>query len=109
MISNAWANVALNYVFLHFADPTATGELSTEVFGGGYEREAVTFSPASGRMISNSNTVVFEVPNVTITHISVYTSHSTAGMIAYGALATPVTVTNSDQYIVGPGDFVVSV
>lgn len=115
---NAWANNTLNYVFrdaqpnywlsLHSTDPTATGELSTELFGGGYAREQVTFGTASGRMISNNNTIVFEVPNATIRYIGVYVNHDAGGMIAYGALAAPITVSNSDQYIVVPGEFVIS-
>lgn len=119
MFSNTLANWILNEVFrggydstlwlaLHRADPTVLSDLSTEVFGGGYEREQVDFDPASGRMIANSGTVEFEVPSTTITHMAVWESKTFGSMLAYGALATPRTVSNSDTFVVAPGEFVVS-
>lgn len=74
---------------LHTADPGSDG--SSEVSGGSYARQTVTWSAASGGTLTNASSVEFDVPGgVTVTHVGLWDS---AGTTFYGGieLSTPET------------------
>lgn len=78
------------YLSAHSASPGTTG--ANELSGGGYARQAVVFTAASGG--AESNTAALTVPNAgstAVTHFGVYTA-VTAGSFLVGApLASSVT------------------
>jgi len=105
--ATAWADLAQNdgsgpltnlYVALHTADPSAGDQTTSEATYGGYARQAVVrttsgwAAPSGG---STHNEGVIQFPecsggNETITHVSIGTLVSGAGVILYsGALTTP--------------------
>lgn len=118
MFGNTWANQTLNYCFrtaepaywlaLHVADPTPAGDLATEVMGNGYEREEIIFSLANGRMLYNTNSCVFTVPNTIVSHLGVWDNKHFSPIICYEALSSPIRLKADDPFIVSPGEFVIS-
>jgi hypothetical protein len=87
---------------------TAPGEAGggTEVSGGSYAREAVTFS-VSGDTATNTAALEFAVATAdwgTITHVAVFDASSGGNQIAYAALTTSKTIATGDVLRVPAGD-----
>lgn len=79
---------------------TANGNDSTpgtEVTGGSYSRQTITFSAASSGSISNSASISFTgMPSCTVVGIEIYDNAGTPKRLAYGPLTTSRTVTAGD-------------
>jgi len=86
------------YVSLHTADPGLTG--ASEVTGGSYARQTVTFSAASSGATANTAAVTFtDMPSATITHVGLWDSLS-SGNFLYGDV-----LTNGSQIVNSGGSF----
>lgn len=96
--STYWANAVVNavrgttitgftgYCSLHTADPGLTG--ATEVTGGSYARQAITFSAAASGATANTAALEFtSMPAVTVTHVGIWDAAST-GNFVYGDVLT---------------------
>ena len=93
------------YIGLFTSNP---GEASggTEVSGGSYVREAVTFT-VSGNLATNSAAIDWPVATAswgTITHIAVYDAETSGNQIAYAALSTAKTISSGDVLRIPAGD-----
>lgn len=84
------------YVALFTTTPNDAGG-GTEVSGGGYQRQAVSFSaPASaspGRKITNDADILFPEASInlgTVTHVGVFDAVSGGNLRFWGPLAVPV-------------------
>ena len=78
------------YLSLHSADPVTTG--ANELSGGGYARQAIVFSAASGG--SESNTAAITVPNagtVPVTHVGLWSAASGGTYRGGLQMGSPVT------------------
>ena len=79
---------------------TANGNDSsagTEVSGGSYVRQTITFTSASGGEIENAASISFTgMPAVTVVGIEFYDSAGTPKRLAYGALTASRTITAGD-------------
>jgi len=78
----------------------------TEVSGGAYAREAVTFS-VSGDTATNTAALEFAVATAdwgTITHVAVFDASTGGNQIAYAALTTSKTIATGDVLRVPAGD-----
>jgi hypothetical protein len=79
---------------------TANGSDSaagTEVSGGSYARQTITFNAASGGSISNSNVVSFSsMPTATVVGIELWDSSGTPKRLAYGPLTSSKSLTSGD-------------
>lgn len=78
----------------------------TEVSGGSYAREAVTFS-VSGDTATNTAALEFAVATAdwgTITHVAVFDASTGGNQIAYAALTTSKTIATGDVLRVPAGD-----
>lgn len=87
---------------------TAPGEAGggTEVSGGSYARQSVTFS-VSGNLATNTAALEFPVATAdwgTITHVAVYDASTGGNQIAYAALSTSKTIATGDVLRVPTGD-----
>jgi hypothetical protein len=93
------------YLGLFTSDP-GEAQGGTEVSGGAYVREAVTFS-VTGDTATNSAAVEWPVATGswgTITHIAVYDALTGGNQIAYAALAIAKTIATGDVLRVPAGD-----
>lgn len=87
------------YLSLHTADPGGTG--ASEVTGGSYARQAITWGPASAGSKAINEDPVFQVPSsTTITHFGLWSALS--GGTWRGGAALPVS-----QAFSSPGTFTV--
>ena len=69
----------------------------TEVTGGSYARQTITFGAASSGSITNSGTINFTgMPSCTVVGIELYDSAGSPKRLAYGALTSSRTVTSGD-------------
>lgn len=96
------------YAALMTATPNDAGG-GTEVTGGSYARQAITFGAASAGSISNSSAVTFSsLPAATITHIAVYDALTTGNLLYYGALTSQIVTVADSEVEFAIGDFTVT-
>lgn len=81
----------------------------TEVVGGSYARQTVTFGTASGGSATNSNTISFTgMPTATVTGIGIYDSAGSPRRVWVGALTASKSVTSGDTLSFAPASITVT-
>lgn len=88
------------YIGLFTAAPGETGG-GTEVSGGGYARQAATFSASSGGATGNSAALTYTANGAawgTIVGIGIYDAATAGNLIAYGTLAASKTINDGDSF-----------
>lgn len=111
-LENAWLNhvfrnVALAspaavYLALYLDDPT-DADTGTEVSGGSYARQAITFSAPSGGVIDNSVIITFPAATADwglITHYGIHDALAAGNLLVHSQIATQVLVQNGDTFSV---------
>lgn len=88
---------------------SAPGEIGggTEVSGGNYSRQPVSFTAPSGGVTSNDSNVNFPVATAdwgTITHFAIFDAETSGNMLLYDALTQSKVVQVGDQLIFKAGD-----
>ena len=96
---DAWLNHALRnvahtsptsvHLALFTADPTETGSQASEVTGGSYSREPITFAAPSGGSCLNTGIITFTQATAawgTVTHFGVMDASSSGNMLYSDAL-----------------------
>lgn len=94
------------YVGLFTSDPGEAGA-GTEVSGGSYARQTITFT-VTGSQASSSAAVEFPTATAswgTITYAAVYDAVSGGNLLASGALTTSKTIDSGDVFRIPSGDF----
>lgn len=93
---------------LHTALPNASG--SSEVTGGSYTREAITWAAASGGTAVTSAQIVFDVPTgTTITHLGYWSAASGGTFYGSRQLDTSQTFSSAGTYTIAAGNLSESV
>jgi len=98
------------YAALYTSDPTDT-DVGTEVSGGGYVRQPITFGAPNNGVASNSADVVFPVATAdwgTITHFGIRDAETGGNLLYYGPLTVNKTILAGDQLIIKTGNITVS-
>ena len=93
------------HIALYTGAPDDTGG-GTEVSGGGYGRQAVTFT-VSGNTASNNAAIEWDTATSgygTVTHVGVFDAASGGNLIAYAALTTSKTIDTGDVFRLPSGD-----
>jgi len=88
------------YAALFTSAPDDTGG-GTEVSGGSYARQAVTFTAPAPDSVSNTADVTFPVATVdwgTIVAFAIFDAASAGNMLYYASLTASRTVLTSDQF-----------
>ncbi len=94
------------YVGLFTAAPSDSGG-GTEVSGGGYARQAATFSAPSAGATSNAADITFPTATAnwgTITHVALFDAATGGNMLFWGALTTSKAVNTGDVLKILAGD-----
>ena len=98
------------YLALFTSDPT-DAKTGTEVSGGAYARQAVTFAaPSNGASPTNAD-VLFPVATAswgTVTHIGIFDASTAGNLLYHGVLANSKTIATNDQLKVASGDITVT-
>jgi len=87
------------YLALYTATPDDTGG-GTEVSGGSYARQAITFAAPVSGAVANTGAVTFPAASATwgtITSIGIFDALTVGNLLYYGDLATSKVVDTSDQ------------
>lgn len=106
----AYTSPATVYLGLFTSDPTDAGT-GTEVSGGGYARQAVTFSAPSNGSTSNSAEVLFPQATAnwgTVTHVGIFDAATGGNLLLHGALAVSKTIATGDQFKIAAGKLTVT-
>ncbi len=86
------------YAGLLTTNPGVAGT-GTEVSGGSYARQSVTFGTASTGSSANSTQVKFTgLPTTTVTHVATYDSLTGGNMLEFKNLTAAVSFTTGDEY-----------
>jgi len=87
------------YLALFTAAPSDSGG-GTEVSGGGYARQSVTFT-VSGNTATNSAEIEFPVATAnygSVTHVGVFDASSAGNLLAHAALTSSKTIETGDAF-----------
>jgi len=106
----AYSSPAAVYVALFTVAPGETGG-GTEVSGGGYARQAVTFGAPSNGTVTNSADVTFPVATAnwgTIVAFAIFDAATAGNMLIYGNLTSSKTVNSGDQFRFPSGQLQIS-
>ena len=98
------------YVALYTVAPSDSGG-GTEVSGGSYARQPVTFSAASGGSITNSADITFPQATAdwgTIVAVGLFDASTAGNLLWYGNLTTSKTVNSGDIFKISAGNLTVS-
>ena len=88
----------ITHVSAHTADPGSTG--TSEVTGGSYARQSITFGAAASGNLDSSNAPVIPIPaGTTITHLGLWSAVS-AGTFYGSADITDETFASAGNYTV---------
>ena len=93
------------HIALYTASPSDPGG-GTEVSGGGYARQSVTFT-VSGNTASNTAAIEWPVATAgygTVTDVGVFDASSGGNLIAYAALTTSKAIDTGDVFRLPAGD-----
>lgn len=98
------------YLALYTSNPGEAGT-GTEVSGGNYARQQLTFAAPNGKATENTNPVVFPTATVAwgnITHTAIVDAPTGGNVLFYSPLAAPRTIGVGDFFESRAGDHVVS-
>lgn len=85
------------YLALFESDPDFDGS-GTEVVGGSYARQAISFGTAASRAITQNTDVTFTLPESVTTHFGLYDASTSGNLLVFGELNNSI-VTNDDDTI----------
>lgn len=86
------------YVGLYTSNPGVAGT-GTEVTGGSYARQSVSFNAATTGSATNSTQVKYtNMPTATVTHVAILDAATSGNMLEYKALSSPITFSLGDEY-----------
>jgi hypothetical protein len=93
------------YIALYTVMPTVAGG-GTEVTGGSYNRQVVTFGAPSGGAASNSNTVTFTTASAnwgTIVGYGYFDASTVGNLLSFSTLSASRVVNTGDQVVLDIG------
>lgn len=103
--NTAYTSPSAVYVALFTSSPAEDGS-GTEVSGGGYARQAGSFS-VSGN--TATTTAAIEYPTATddygtVTHVGIYDASTSGNLLAYAALTASKNISSGDVFRIPTGD-----
>ena len=104
--SEAYVPPTTIYLALLTSTPDDSGA-GTEMTGGSYARQAITFSPAvspDGRITNNVSAVFTNLPGADVVAGAFYDDISAGNMLMYSVLPAPRSVVAGDNLTVAIGD-----
>jgi hypothetical protein len=98
--NTSFTSPATVYVGLYTSDPT-DANTGTEVSGGSYAREAVTFGAPSNGVSSNSALIEFNQATATwgtVAYMGISDALTSGNLLYYGALTSSKVIENGDVF-----------
>jgi hypothetical protein len=93
------------YLAAYTDAPSELGTDGTEVSGGSYARQAITFefSVTEGRIVNNGAISISNMPACAVVALAVFDAATGGNMLAYGLLNTPAVLGAGDPLAVADG------
>lgn len=104
--NTTFTSPATVYLGLFITDPT-DANTGTEVSGGSYARQSITFASPSNGVTSNSAQITFPTATAdwgTVGWIGIYDSLTSGNLLYHSPLTTSKTIANGDVFIVSSGN-----
>lgn len=103
----AYTSPAL-WLALFTTDPTDANS-GTEVTGGSYARQTISFGAASSGQVQNDAQVSFaDMPATTVTHAAIFDASTAGNMLVHGALSASRTTNSGDTFLFPVGNYTVT-
>ena len=100
------------YVGLWTADDgLESGTLTSEVSGGSYARQSITFDAATGGSADSAATVTFPAATAnwgTITHVALMDASTGGNVLFHGSVTTSKTIESGDTFQISAGNQTIS-
>ncbi|MHA6258365.1 phage tail fiber protein [Sporosarcina sp. CAU 1771] len=106
----AWTPPTTVHLALYTSDPT-DAKTGTEVTGGAYARQVITFSAPTNGVVSSAADVLYPIATAnwgTVTHIGILDANTSGNLLYHGALTNSKTIASSDQLKIAAGDITVT-
>lgn len=95
------------YLALYTNNPTIA-DTGTEVTGGSYARQQLSFANASGGSKSSNTSETFSsMPACTVTHWGIRDASSGGNLLYFGAFDLPIELNATDDLPINSGDIVI--
>lgn len=95
------------YLALYTNDPTIA-DTGTEVVGGSYARQQLSFAAASGgSKVSNTSETFSSMPATTVTHWGIRDASSGGNLLYFGSFDLPIQLNATDNLTIASGDIVI--
>ena len=104
--NTAYTSPSAVYIGLFTTDPT-DAKTGTEVSGGAYARQAITFGAPTNGVAYNSADVTFPVATAswgTVTHIGIFDAATSGNLLFHGTLTNSKTISADDQLKIVAGN-----
>ena len=104
--NTTFTSPATVYLGLFITDPT-DANTGTEVSGGSYARQSITFASPSNGVTSNSAQITFPTATAdwgTVGWIGIYDSLTSGNLLYHAPLTTSKVIGTGDIFIVGTGN-----
>ena len=103
--NTAYTSPSAVYVALFTSNPDEDGS-GTEVSGGGYVRQAGSFT-VSGNTATTDAAIEYPTATAdygTVTHVGIYDASTGGNLLAYAALTTAKAISSGDVFRIPTGD-----
>lgn len=115
LINGVYRNTAFTppttvYLGLFLTNPTPSNT-GTEVTGGSYARQAVTFAAPSGQQSLNSGTITFPTASAnwgTIAYLAIFDAVSGGNLLSFAPANIAVVVNSGNTYTINASQLTVS-
>lgn len=95
------------YLALYTNNPTIA-DTGTEVTGGSYARQQLSFANASGGVkVSNTSETFTSMPATTVTHWGIRDASSGGNLLYFGAFDLPIQLNATDNLPIASGDIAI--
>lgn len=95
-----------------YTTPTGDDASGTEVTGGSYSRQSITFdTPVDGVAASDADVTFLDMPAAYVTHVALWIDDGVdpAWMFMHGALAAPISLDAADDLTFDAGDLIIEI
>ena len=108
--NTSYTSPTTTYLALYTSDPT-DADTSTEITGGSYVRQAITFSSPSNGVTSNSSAIEFPQATAdwgTITYVGIRDAVTSGNLLFHTALDASKVINNGDIFKITSGNLSVT-
>lgn len=98
------------WLALHHESPDMSGVYASEIQGGGYVRQKVSFTSPASRAIFSLDAVTWDgLPQVTVSYVGAWNAQYNGDLVAFFEMPDPVYITSGGKVSFAAGDVALSI